>query len=164
MTNSELNKIDYYYGSVTELVLVVDGGLIMPRADEISSSSRIVWTWVLLYTRLSRFLTSDIVVEFLFKNVVFKKVENDDHELSCQTKRKLPKHSLFVEFYIYSEQGFSSFLPNFCNVFDKGKQLWSRLFKHDFKFFRCKTFLALWYKTLRARTYPMTHECNFSTN
>ena len=61
-------------------------------------------------TRLSRFLTSDIVVEFLFKNVVFKKVENDDHELSCQTKRKLPKHGLFVEFYIYSEQGFSSFL------------------------------------------------------
>ena len=81
----------------------------MPRADEISSSSRIVWTWV-LRTRLSRFLTSDIVVEFLFKNVVFKKVENDDHELSCQTKRKLPKHGLFVEFYIYSEQGFSSFL------------------------------------------------------
>ena len=48
-------------------------------------------------TRLSRFLTSDIVVEFLFKNV-FKKVENDGHELSCQTKRELG--SLFVEFNI----------------------------------------------------------------
>ena len=110
LTNSELNKIDYYYGSVTELVLVVDGGLIMPRADEISSSSRIVWTWVLLYTRLSRFLTSDIVVEFLFKNVVFKKVENDDHELSCQTKRKLPRYSLFVEFNILRTRIFFIFV------------------------------------------------------
>ena len=50
-------------------------------------------------TRLSRFLTSDIVVEFLFKkNVKFKKVENDGHELGCQTKRGLG--SLFVQFYI----------------------------------------------------------------
>ena len=146
---------------MTELVLVVDGGLIMPRADEISSSSRIVWTWVLLYTRLSRFLTSDIVVEFLFKNVVFKKVENDDHELSCQTKRELPRYSLFVEFNILRTRIFFIFV---MFLIPKWKQLWSRLFKHDFKFFHCKTFLALWYKTLRARTYPMTHECNFSTN
>ena len=139
MTNSELNKIDYYYGSVTELVLVVDGGLIMPRADEISSSSRIVWTWVLLYTRLSRFLTSDIVVEFLFKNV-FKKVENDGHELSCQTKRKLPKHSLFVEFNILRTRIFFIFAKFLLMYLIKGNDFDLDFLSTILNFFAVKLF------------------------
>ena len=102
-----------------------------------------------------------LLSNFYSKMLCLKKWKMMTMNLVAKQKRDLPRYSLFVEFNILRTRIFFIFV---MYLIPKWKQLWSRLFKHDFKFFRCKTFLALWYKTLRARTYPMTHECNFSTN